>query len=207
MTVSRSQSDALSGRDDGARLRVRIAGLSAALAVAVMVLFGGHLLRQPLFDAFQPVAPAPDVSRRVHVVVIDADSLRDVGGWPWTRFYLARLVEQIADRGAAVIGFDMLFPEPDRLAPSEFTSLYSELPPGVAQEIRDLPSMDAVFARVIGRNPVVLARAGVTRESFDLTEGAGPPLPPEAQFSGAVPADLLTYPAAVTNIPLLDGAH
>ncbi|OHB27434.1 MAG: hypothetical protein A2790_21765 [Phenylobacterium sp. RIFCSPHIGHO2_01_FULL_69_31] len=206
MTVSRSQSDALSELDDGARLRVRIAGLSAALAVAVMVLFGGHLLRQPLFDAFQTVAPAPDVSRRVHVVVIDADSLRDVGGWPWTRFYLARLVEQIADRGAAVIGFDMLFPEPDRLAPSEFTSLYSELPPGVAQEIRDLPSMDAVFARVIGRNPVVLARAGVTRESFDLTEGAGPPLPPEAQFSGAVPADLLTYPAVVTNIPLLDGA-
>lgn len=206
MTDSRSQSDALRELDAGARVRVRVAGLCAALAVALMLLFGGHLVRQPLYDLYQTLAPAPDVSRRVHVVVIDADSLRDVGGWPWTRFYLARLVEQIADRGAAVIGFDMLFPEPDRLAPSEFASLYSELPPGVSREIQGLPSMDAVFARVIGRSPVVLARAGVTKESFDLLDGAPPPLPPEAQFAGRLPTDLLTFPAVVANIPLLDGA-
>lgn len=206
MTDSRSLSDALGELDAGARLRVRIAGLGAALAVALMVLFGGHLLRQPLYDLFQNIAPGPDVSRRVHVVVIDADSLRDVGGWPWTRFYLARLVEQISERGAAVIGFDMLFPEPDRLAPSEFTSIYNELPASVTQEIQALPSMDAVFARVIGRNPVVLARAGVTDESFDRTDDAAPPLPPEARFAGQVPPDMLTFPSVVANIPLLDGA-
>ncbi|TAJ68486.1 MAG: CHASE2 domain-containing protein [Phenylobacterium sp.] len=206
MTDSRSLSDALSDLDAGAKLRVRIAGLGAALAVALMVLFGGHLVRQPLYDLFQNIAPGPDVSRRVHVVVIDADSLRDVGGWPWTRFYLARLVEQISERGAAVIGFDMLFPEPDRLAPSEFTSIYNELPAGVSQEIQSLPSMDAVFARVIGRSPVVLARAGVTEESFDRLDGAPPPLPPEAKFVGAVPEETLTFPAVVANIPILDGA-
>lgn len=197
---------ALSELDPVAKLRVRIAGLSAALAVALMVLFGGHLLRQPLYDLFQTVAPGPDVSRRVHVVVIDADSLRDVGGWPWTRFYLARLVEQISDRGAAVIGFDMLFPEPDRLAPSEFTSIYNELPTAVSQEIQSLPSMDAVFARVIGRSPVVLARAGVAEESFDRLDGAPPPLPPEAKFVGAAPEHTLTFPSVVANIPILDGA-
>lgn len=185
---------------------MRVAGLGAALAVSLMVLFGGQFLRQPLYDLFQTLAPAPDASRRVHVVVIDADSLRDVGGWPWTRFYLARLVEQISERGAAVIGFDMLFPEPDRLAPSEFTSIYNELSPDVARQIQDLPSMDAVFARVIGRNPVVLARAGVTDESFDLLDGAVPVLPPQAQFAGQVPRSVLTFPAVVSNIPLLDGA-
>lgn len=206
MTDLRSRSDALSELDAAAKLRVRIAGLSAALAVAVMVLFGGHLLRQPLYDLFQTVAPGPDVSRRVHVVVIDADSLRDVGGWPWTRFYLARLVEQLSERGAAVIGFDMLFPEPDRLEPSEFTSIYNELPPAMAREIQALPSMDAVFARVIGRNPVVLARAGVAEGSFDRTDDAAPPLPPEAQFTGRVPADTPSFPAVLGNLPLLDGA-
>jgi len=206
MTDSRSRSDALGELDRGAKLRVRIAGLGAALVVALMVLFGGHLVRQPLYDLFQNIAPGPDVSRRVHVVVIDADSLRDVGGWPWTRFYLARLVEQISERGAAVIGFDMLFPEPDRLAPSEFASIYNELPAGVSQEIQDLPSMDAVFARVVGRNPVVLARAGVTDESFDRTDDATPPLPPEAQFAGKVPKEVMTFPSVVSNIPLLDGA-
>ena len=40
-----------------------------------------------------------------------------VGGWPWSRFYLARLVEEIAGRGASAIGLDLLVPEPDRLDP------------------------------------------------------------------------------------------
>jgi len=204
--ASTSATSALSELDPAARLRVRIAGLGAALAVALMVLFGGSLLRQPLYDAYQTLAPAPDISRRVHVVVIDADSLRDLGGWPWTRFYLARLVEAISERGAAVIGFDVLFPEPDRLAPSEFTSIYNELPPDMSREIQGLPSMDAVFARVIGRNPVVLARAGVTEESFDLTEGQAPPLPPEAQFTGTLPSNMPVFPSVVSNLPLLDGA-
>jgi CHASE2 domain-containing sensor protein len=204
--ASTSAYSALRELDAAARLRVRVAGLSAALVAALLVLFGGQLLRQPLYDLFQTVAPAPDISRRVHVVVIDADSLRDVGGWPWTRFYLARLVEQISNRGAAVIGFDMLFPEPDRLAPTEFTSIYGELPPAMSREIQGLPSMDAVFARVIGRTPVVLARAGVTEESFDQLDGAPPPLPPEAQFAGKLPDQVLTFPSVVANIPLLDGA-
>jgi len=207
MTDSRSRSDApLSDLDAAAWLRVRVAGLSAALAVAVFLLFGGQMLRQPLYDLYQNIVPGPDISRRVHVVVIDADSLRDLGGWPWTRFYLARLVEEIADRGAAVVGFDVLFPEPDRLAPSEFTSIYNELPPEMSRQIQGLPSMDAVFARVIGRNPVVLARAGVTQESFDLTEDVAPPLPPEAQFAGRLPREMLVFPSVVSNIPMLDGA-
>ncbi|WP_296595733.1 CHASE2 domain-containing protein, partial [Phenylobacterium sp.] len=87
--MSEAANSALSELEPAARLRVRIAGLSAALAVALLLLFGGGLLRQPLYDLYQNIAPGPDISRRVHVVVIDADSLRDLGGWPWTRFYLA----------------------------------------------------------------------------------------------------------------------
>lgn len=212
MTGSRSASEpperggSLSEPGTPVRRRVRAAGLAAALVTALLVLWGGASLRQPLFDLYQTVSPTPDVSRRVHVVIIDADSLRDVGGWPWTRFYLARLVEEIAERGAAVIGFDLLFPEPDRLAPSEFAALYTELGPEAAAEIDALPSMDAVFARVVGRNPVVLARAGVAAESFDRIDGAAPPLPPEAQVTGPAPARLATYPSVVSNLPILDGA-
>lgn len=205
-TLANAGTSALGELDPAARTRVRIGGLGAALALALLLLVGGGLARQPLYDLYQHIAPGPDVSRRVHVVVVDADSLREVGGWPWTRFYLARLVEEIAGRGAAVIGFDMLFPEPDHLAPDAFTGIYSELSPPVAAEIRALPSMDAVFARVIGRNPVVLARAGVADGSFDLTEGQAAPLPPEAQFIGPLPAELPNFPAVVANIPLLDGA-
>jgi len=206
MTDSRSRSDPLTELDAAARRRVRIAGLVAALIAAVLVALAGAGLRQPLFDLFQNITRSPDISRRVHVVVIDAESLRSVGGWPWSRFYLARLVEQIADRGAEAIGIDLLMPEPDRLEPAQFASLYAELPPNVAADIRALPSMDAVFARVIGRSPVVLARAGAEPGSFDALDRAPPPLPPEAQFVGRFPEDAASFPTGVANLPILDGA-
>lgn len=170
------------------------------------MLLAGARLSQPLFDLFQNLSPAPPVSRQVHVVVIDADSLHAIGGWPWSRYYLARLVEEIDRRGASAIGLDLLLPEPDRLEPSRFADLYGELSPAAAAEVRALPSMDAVFARVIGRSPVVLARAGVRRRSFDALDEQAAPLPPEAHFTGAIPAALHRYSQAAVNLPLLDGA-
>jgi adenylate cyclase len=196
----------MSELDAGARRRVRLAGLAAALAAAMITLLLGGRLSQPLFDLYQNVSPAPPVSRQVHVVVIDAESLQAIGGWPWSRYYLARLVEEIAGRGASAIGLDILMPEPDRLTPARFADLYRELPPSAAAQVRALPSMDAVFARVIGRSPVVLARAGVRLHSFDALDKQAALLPPEALFSGPVPAGVRSFPLAVANLPLLDGA-
>src|SRR5688500_17644887 len=122
MTDSRSRSDALGDLDRGARLRVRIGGLLAALAATLFVAFMGPALRQPLIDFYQKVSPPPLASPKVKVVVIDAESLASVGGWPWSRYALARLTEQIAARGAIAIGYDFLFVEPDRQAPAEFVT-------------------------------------------------------------------------------------
>ena len=190
--------------DASARLRVRLAGAAAGLVAAVLVLLAGASVRQPLTDAFQRIWPADFARPHVQVVLIDAPSLAAVGGWPWSRYAMARLTEEIARRGAKVIGFDFLFPEPDRASPSIFAGLYPELPPATAEEIRKLPSMDGVFARVIGRNPVVLARAGVAKGSYDSL-GAAAPLPPEATIDGRAYA-LETYPEVVANLPILDGA-
>jgi serine phosphatase RsbU (regulator of sigma subunit) len=206
MTGSNSSSDPAAGLDVAARRRVRISALGATLAAAILVLLLGARLSQPLFDLYQNVSPAPPVSRQAHVVVIDAESLQAIGGWPWSRYYLARLVEEIAKRGATAIGLDLLMPEPDRLTPSRFADLYAELPPEAAAQVRALPSMDAVFARVIGRSPVVLARAGVRRHSFDALDNQAALLPPEARFSGPLPSGVQSFPLAVANLPLLDGA-
>ncbi|HEY0648491.1 CHASE2 domain-containing protein [Phenylobacterium sp.] len=189
-----------------AHRRIRVLGLAAGLVVAVLVALGGASLSQPLYDLFQGVVPTPDVSRRVHVVVVDAESLREVGGWPWSRFYMARLVEEIAERGAVAIGIDVLLPERDRSDPADFARLYAELPPAAAGQVARLPSMDAVFARVVGRNPVVLARAGVRPGSFDDLEQTQAPLPPAAHFEGAPPPRLLVFPKVVANLPIIDGA-
>ncbi|HEX2815158.1 MAG TPA: CHASE2 domain-containing protein, partial [Phenylobacterium sp.] len=191
--------------DPSARLKVRLGGIVAAVAVALAVLMAGDAIPTPLFDLFQRIAPQSTASPKVQVVLIDAPSLAAVGGWPWSRYTMARLTEAIAGRGAMAIGYDFLFPEADRLTPTLFAGLYPELPPATAEEIRKLPSMDAVFARVIGRAPVVLARAGVEKGSYDAL-GAAAPLPPEAQFAGPESYRIAAYPEAVANLPILDGA-
>lgn len=209
MTASRSGSSALAELDLGARVRVRVAGLTAALVAAVLLMAAGSLLRQPLFDLFHRAAPAPRPTMDVQVVVIDAPSIDAVGGWPWSRYSLARLTEQISARGAKAIGFDFLFPEADRQAPGDFVRLYPELSPAAAAEVARLPSMDAVFARVIGRCPVVLARAGVGGDTFDVLEGreaAKTPLPPDVKFQGPVPAAIPAYSGVLANLDILDGA-
>ncbi|MBS0332613.1 MAG: CHASE2 domain-containing protein, partial [Proteobacteria bacterium] len=163
-------------------------------------------MRQPLWDAFQRIAqPERPTASKVVVVLIDGPSLKAVGGWPWPRYVMARLTEAIAARHAKAIGYDFLFPEPDRTSPDLFAGLYPELPKAAADQVRALPSMDAIFARVIGRSPVVLARAGVAGGSYDVM-GDGAPAPPEAQFVGAVPPGLATYPEVAASLSILDGS-
>ena len=211
MTDSRSKSDAIGELDRGARLRVRIGGLVAALVATLLLALAGAALRQPLIDFYQRVSPPPLASAKVKVVVIDAESLSAIGGWPWSRYALARLTEQIADRGALAIGYDFLFVEPDRQSPEEFVAAYpGELSAATTAEVSALPSMDGIFARVIGRTPVVLARAGVDASSYDSAAGAvrdkAPPLPPEVAFEGPRPDAIPYYPAAVANLEIIDGA-
>ncbi len=208
MTASKSGSEALIEQDRGAQLRVRALGLAAALVTALALLAAGGLLRQPLFDAFHRYSPAPASSPRVQVVVVDAASLEALGGWPWSRYTLARLTEQIAARGAVAIGYDFLFAEADRQNPVDFAKLYPELSPQTQAEVSTLPSMDAVFAQVIGRAPVVLARAGVEAGSYDRDDSAAVAptiLPPEVTFEGPVPDAVPMYASVVTNLELLEG--
>ncbi len=211
MTDLRSASDPLADLDRGARLRVRALGLVAAFLTALALMAAGGALRQPLFDAFHRFSPAPNSSPKIQIVAVDAASLAAVGGWPWSRYTMARLTEQIGARGATAIGYDFLFAEADRQTPDDFARLYPELSAAAALEISGLPSMDAVFARVIGRSPVVLARAGVDAESFDsnpadVARTASVVLPPEVKFEGPAPAAIPSYAGIVSNLDILDGA-
>jgi adenylate cyclase len=55
-------------------------------------------------------------TRDARIVIVDADerSLNEIGRWPWPRDKLAALVDELAERQrSALIGFDMVFAEPD----------------------------------------------------------------------------------------------
>jgi adenylate cyclase len=69
------------------------------------------------------ITPGDDVV----LVCIDEQSLREVGRWPWSRATLAELVDRLTEAGARVIGFDMIFDQPD---PSvDWEALFNRLPP------------------------------------------------------------------------------
>ena len=116
-------------------------------------------LRSLVFDAYQRLSPrAFDPSLPVRIVDIDEESLKEVGQWPWPRTVLADLVDKLASNGAAAIGFDMVFPEPDRMSPANTLRFWpkSEVLAGLREEVEKLPTNDQVFAEAIGKAPVVL---------------------------------------------------
>src|SRR5690606_30996822 len=55
----------------------------------------------------------------VAVVDIDDESLARIGRWPWRRDYLAVLIEEIFNRGAAGVALDIVFSEAQESVPEE----------------------------------------------------------------------------------------
>lgn len=168
----------------------------AAVAASILT---GEVTRRAMFDRWQAISPRDLSATQIDVVLIDSESIAAVGAWPWPRYYMARLTEEIAARGATVIGFDILFSEADRVRPDLFVKLYPELSASAAGEVGALEPMDQLFGRVIGAAPVVLARAGA-----DTGSAAPHPLPIDVQITGALPRTIASWPVGISAIPELD---
>src|SRR3954471_10254857 len=80
--------------------------------------FPVEALRLKVFDLYQLVLPRTVTQRPVAIVDIDEDSLKQIGQWPWPRTLLADMVTKLTRAGAVAVGFDVLFPEPDRQSPA-----------------------------------------------------------------------------------------
>ena len=131
----------------------------AALALRVWDPTPVARLRSLVFDAYQRLDPrAFDPALPVRIVDIDEESLKRIGQWPWPRTVLAELVDKLVAGGAAAIGFDMVFPEPDRMSPANTLRYWpqSDALASLREEVEKLPSNDQVFAEAIGKGPVVL---------------------------------------------------
>ncbi len=193
MTDSNSASEP---RRPGRRVVLAWAGMTLLAVLVTLAL--GERMRSGIFDSWQAARPRDLSATDVRVVMIDDASIEHVGPWPWPRYYLARLTEELAARGAKVIGFDILFPERDPGRPENFVAFYPELSASAAAEVKGLESMDQAFARVIGASPVVLAHAGVERAPEGQTPLA------ISQVAGKLPPAINRWPAELAAIPELD---
>lgn len=166
---------------------------------ALLSMISGERTRSAVFDAWQKSAPRDLSASDVRFVMIDGESLKTVGPWPWPRYHLARLTEVIVQQDPSVVGFDMLFPEPDRFTPDQFAQFYPELSEQAAREVSALEPMDQLFSRVIGQSPVVLARAGSGPDAATARTAAV-----DATVQGTLPPAVDHWPAIITSIPILD---
>ena len=152
----------------GAGARKTWAGVATGIAVLLsLMLLRGYdppllqYLRNAGFDQLQRIWPREKQDVPVRIIDIDEPSLAKLGQWPWSRKQLARLVDELNTLGAAVIAFDIIFPEPDRLSPSRVADdpdLIAGLSPAARQEITaSFPDNDEIFAEAIKGRPVVLA--------------------------------------------------
>ena len=94
------------------------------LLLLLIVQFGPHPVLERLSQRLELLAydqrtlfhlPAdPGIDPRIVVIDIDELALQEQGRWPWSRQRIAELVERLREAGVAMIGFDVLFAEPER---------------------------------------------------------------------------------------------
>ncbi|SDJ04405.1 CHASE2 domain-containing protein [Variovorax sp. OV700] len=145
-----------------------------------------HLVYDTRLRATMPRTLDP----RVVIVDVDDASLTRQGQWPWSRDKLARLTEELVGRQqVAVLGFDVMFIEPDRSSGLDKLRQIASGPlrdmPGLAAGIERLaPALDndATFARALEGRRVALGYY-FTRTEKPSAKGqlpATPLLQPEA---------------------------
>ena len=117
-----------------------------------------QVLRNNLFDQYQRWHPRPYTAVPLRIVDIDDESLAQLGQWPWPRTRIAELIDKLSASGTTVIGFDVLFAEPDRTSPRAAAELW-KLQGRLRQDLIELPDHDQVLADTLARSDAVLGFA------------------------------------------------
>jgi adenylate cyclase len=162
-----------------------------------------------LTDLFFHLRGARPTSGRVVIVDIDDQSLASIGQWPWPRNVVAELVTAIRGAGARVIGFDIVFAEPDRTSPARHLDNIIELlgaPVAAAEKerLRSNPALDhdRILGQTLAGMPAILGYVFVTTPQPELAPQTPFPAatirvdPPATDFAAI---NFLTAANAVIN--------
>jgi adenylate cyclase len=162
--------------------------------------------RAKVFDFYQQIHPRarPD-NRPVAVVDIDEASLAALGQWPWSRVTVAEIVANLFNAGAAVVAFDVVFAEPDRLSPGKVAETMGGLDAATVARLKKMPSNDDVLADIFSQAGRVVLGQTVIPESF-TAQGEEMPVTSVAAKNGDPDPYLENHPALLRNVPVLDQA-
>ncbi|HEX3499519.1 MAG TPA: adenylate/guanylate cyclase domain-containing protein [Stellaceae bacterium] len=178
--------------------------LAAALALHYLDPATVQLMRMHGFDVLQEIFPRAEGEHPVTIVDLDEESLKALGQWPWPRTLIAELTDRLTALGAAVVGFDVYFPEPDRMSPALAAQNFAGLDPATRATLETLPSNDSVFAEALRRGRVVLGETAKERDigTADLPVNRAP----LARLGSDPLRHLRRYPGVIRAIPELEQA-
>ncbi|WGR94157.1 adenylate/guanylate cyclase domain-containing protein [Bradyrhizobium sp. ISRA435] len=161
-------------------------------------------LRVRVFDSFQRIDPRKKSIRPVTIVDIDEKSLAKLGQWPWPRTTIADIIINLTSLGAASIGFDVVFSEPDRLNPDRVAGQMRFIDEVTRKRLRELPTNDQILSDAIRRSRVVLGETGLAQVRSELDET----LPTTAFATLGEEAEPFLYQFAglLRNVPVLERA-
>lgn len=142
-------------------LPLLLALLHATGALRIPVL---ERLDQWIYDARLRATMPRTLDERIVIIDLDEQSLERVGHWPWGRDTMARLTQELIERQqVAVVGFDIVFAEPDGSSGLKSLQQLAQGPlrgqPGFVDQLARLApelDFDARFARVLEGQNVVL---------------------------------------------------
>jgi adenylate cyclase len=188
-------------------------GLARGLALILLIALAAIRIADPIpiqelrvrvFDLFQVLHPREAAQRPVVIVDIDEKSLKTIGQWPWPRTRVADLITRLTQMGALVVGFDIVFAEPDRMSPNIAAEAFRDLDEATRAKLRALPSNDVVLADALRQSRVVLGESGLP---FAVAQPEGTQLPIGLATMGGDPRRyLLNFPGLLRNVPVLEQA-
>jgi adenylate cyclase len=162
-------------------------------------------LRTRTFDFFQVLRPRPQEIRPVVIVDIDEASLKAIGQWPWPRTTVADLVTQITQLGAVAIGFDIIFPEPDRMSPAIAERSFRGIDTETRAKLDSLPSNDEALAEAIRHSKVVVGQAGAASPEVRTAADAALQTGFAVRGPDARPY-VVTFAGLLRNVPVIEQA-
>jgi len=133
-------------------------------------------------------------SDAVVIVDIDEKSIKSLGQWPWERDKIAKILQNLTQMNAAIIGLDIIFSEADKTSPTKIAQTWH-------LDSKNLPDYDLILAQTVAQTPTIL---GYTFD-FDVKNENEAPLIP-AIFMQRHKPKMNFIPHAVgvlTNLELL----
>ncbi len=168
-------------------------------------------LENVTYDARILMTMPETVDPRVVIIDIDERSQTAEGQWPWPRDKLGKLVTQLFDTyRIRAVGFDMVFPEPDRSSGFDLMDKLAAGPladlPGFHDRIAGLRGSldnDQAFAEAIRGKRVVL---GYVFSAEGLNTGLLGPTLLDKTAAAQYGVDFIDQPTYTANLPVLQSA-